>query len=46
MASLSMLCDRVLWLDHGRVCMLGKTEEAIAAYQKQQTKDIAQLKAA
>jgi ABC-type polysaccharide/polyol phosphate transport system ATPase subunit len=30
--SLSLLCDRVLWLDHGKVRQIGATQEVIAAY--------------
>jgi ABC-type polysaccharide/polyol phosphate transport system ATPase subunit len=44
--SLSLLCDRVLWLDHGRIQMLGPTEEVIAAYQQQQSNEIAHRQAA
>jgi ABC-type polysaccharide/polyol phosphate transport system ATPase subunit len=33
--SLSMLCDRVLWLDHGKMRMIGPTKEVIAAYTEQ-----------
>lgn len=32
LTSLAMLCDRVLWLDHGTMRMIGPTEEVIAAY--------------
>jgi ABC-type polysaccharide/polyol phosphate transport system ATPase subunit len=46
LASLSMLCDKVLWLDHGRIHMTGTTKEVIAAYKQQQSADIAQLQAA
>ena len=46
LASLSMLCDKVLWLDHGRIHMTGATEKVIAAYQQQQSTDVAQLQAA
>jgi ABC-2 type transport system ATP-binding protein/lipopolysaccharide transport system ATP-binding protein len=28
------LCDRVLWLDHGKMKMLGKPQEVIAGYEK------------
>ena len=34
--SLGLLCDRLLWLDHGRVHMDGPTQEVIAAYQQSQ----------
>ena len=33
---LSVICDRAMWLDHGRMQMLGPTEEVIAAYKNQQ----------
>lgn len=33
--SLSMLCDRVLWLDHGKMRMIGPTKEVVAAYTEQ-----------
>jgi ABC-type polysaccharide/polyol phosphate transport system ATPase subunit len=45
MSSLSMVCDRVLWLDHGRTRMLGPTNEVVAAY-KQQGKPEAERRAA
>ena len=32
LTSLASLCDRVLWLHHGKMRMLGPTEEVIAAY--------------
>jgi ABC-type polysaccharide/polyol phosphate transport system ATPase subunit len=35
LTSLAMLCDRVLWLDHGKVRMNGPTDEVIAAYTQQ-----------
>jgi ABC-type polysaccharide/polyol phosphate transport system ATPase subunit len=35
LGSLTMLCDRVLWLDHGRARMIGPTREVIAAYKDQ-----------
>ncbi len=43
--SLDLLCDRVLWLDHGRMQMLGPTKEVIAAY-TQQVKNNAKRQAA
>jgi ABC-type polysaccharide/polyol phosphate transport system ATPase subunit len=46
LCSISMLCDRVMWLDHGRIRMLGATEEVIAAYSQKQTDDVAQRRAA
>jgi ABC-type polysaccharide/polyol phosphate transport system ATPase subunit len=46
LASLSMLCDKILWLDHGRIHMHGPTEEIIATYQRQQTENLTQLQAA
>jgi lipopolysaccharide transport system ATP-binding protein len=33
--SLSRLCDRVIWLDHGRVRMQGPVDEVVAAYTQQ-----------
>ena len=33
--SLSRLCDRALWLDHGRIRMEGPVNEVIAAYTQQ-----------
>jgi ABC-type polysaccharide/polyol phosphate transport system ATPase subunit len=35
LASLALLCDRVLWLDHGKMRMIGSTSEVIAAYTQQ-----------
>ena len=35
LTSLAKLCDRVLWLDHGKMQMLGPTEEVLAAYTQQ-----------
>jgi ABC-type polysaccharide/polyol phosphate transport system ATPase subunit len=32
LTSLAKLCDRVVWLDHGRVRMVGPTEQVSAAY--------------
>ncbi|MCE5267986.1 MAG: ABC transporter ATP-binding protein [Planctomycetaceae bacterium] len=32
LASLELMCDRVLWLDHGHVRQLGPAKEVIAAY--------------
>jgi ABC-type polysaccharide/polyol phosphate transport system ATPase subunit len=32
--SLSRLCDRVLWLEHGRVRQLGEPKATIAAYRE------------
>ncbi|MEN6558836.1 MAG: ABC transporter ATP-binding protein [Thermoguttaceae bacterium] len=37
LASLSLLCDRVLWLDHGKLRMFGPTKEVVAAYTEQVT---------
>ena len=31
---ISMLCERALWLDHGRIVQLGPTDEVVAAYQQ------------
>jgi ABC-type polysaccharide/polyol phosphate transport system ATPase subunit len=33
--SLALLCDRVLWLDHGKMRLIGPTHEVIAAYTEQ-----------
>jgi ABC-type polysaccharide/polyol phosphate transport system ATPase subunit len=33
--ALSQICERTLWLDHGRVRMTGRTPEVIAAYTNQ-----------
>jgi ABC-type polysaccharide/polyol phosphate transport system ATPase subunit len=43
--SLELLCDRVMWLDHGKVRLTGTTDEVIAAY-KQQVNESSQLRAA
>jgi ABC-2 type transport system ATP-binding protein len=42
--SLALLCDRVIWLDHGRICLDGSPDEVIAAYK--QPRDPSQLWAA
>jgi ABC-type polysaccharide/polyol phosphate transport system ATPase subunit len=34
MQYIQKLCDRVLWLDHGKMKMLGKPQEVIAGYEK------------
>jgi ABC-type polysaccharide/polyol phosphate transport system ATPase subunit len=34
LTSLGLLCDRLLWLDHGRVLMEGPAGDVIAAYQQ------------
>ena len=34
-ASLELLCDRVMWLDHGNDAVIGPTKEVIAAYTKE-----------
>jgi ABC-type polysaccharide/polyol phosphate transport system ATPase subunit len=39
LTSLPLLCDRVLWLDHGRVRLIGRTDEVIAAYTQAVTRD-------
>jgi len=33
MQEIKNLCDRVIWLDHGRIKMIGKPEEVIRKYQ-------------
>jgi ABC-type polysaccharide/polyol phosphate transport system ATPase subunit len=35
LSSLALLCDRVLWLDHGHARLIGPTDEVIAAYTEQ-----------
>jgi ABC-type polysaccharide/polyol phosphate transport system ATPase subunit len=44
--SLSLLCDRSIWLDHGRIQMHGPTEDVIAAYTQQANGPQEQRKAA
>jgi ABC-type polysaccharide/polyol phosphate transport system ATPase subunit len=39
LTALQLLCDRVMWLDHGRVRLVGSTEEVIAAYTQQVNQD-------
>ena len=34
MASVERLCERALWLDHGRIRMDGPVREVIAAYRQ------------
>lgn len=46
LSSISMLCDRVLWLDHGRIQKYGPADEVISAYEQSQSGDIAQRQAA
>jgi ABC-type polysaccharide/polyol phosphate transport system ATPase subunit len=46
LSSIKMICDRALWLDHGRMRMLGPTEEVIAAYANQQNEEIVRRQAA
>lgn len=46
LASLALLCDRAVWLDHGRVRMTGLTDEVIAAYTQQVTEGAQQRQAA
>ena len=43
---LPSLCDRAMWLDHGKTQLLGPTEEVIAAYMQQVNGDVQQRKAA
>lgn len=38
--TLPMLCDRVLWLDHGHVQMIGPANEVIAAYTKEVNQEV------
>jgi ABC-type polysaccharide/polyol phosphate transport system ATPase subunit len=44
--SLPLLCDKAIWLDHGRMQMIGPTEEVIAAYTQQVSSGAEQRKAA
>jgi ABC-type polysaccharide/polyol phosphate transport system ATPase subunit len=44
--ALAKLCEKVLWLDHGRIRMLGPTEEVISAYARQQSASGVQRQAA
>jgi ABC-type polysaccharide/polyol phosphate transport system ATPase subunit len=44
--SLSLLCERVLWLDHGRMKMLGPTNEVIQAYRGQLSGNVMHRQAA
>ena len=30
------MCDKVIWLDHGKVVMFGDTDEVCSAYRKAQ----------
>jgi ABC-type polysaccharide/polyol phosphate transport system ATPase subunit len=30
--TISSLCDRVIWLEHGRTVMMGSTADVMAAY--------------
>ncbi len=38
MSSLALMCDRVLWLEHGKARALGPAKDVIAAYTKQNKK--------
>jgi ABC-type polysaccharide/polyol phosphate transport system ATPase subunit len=46
LSAIEMICDRVLWLEHGRMQMLGPTEEVIAAYSNQQMAEGVRMQAA
>jgi ABC-type polysaccharide/polyol phosphate transport system ATPase subunit len=46
LSAVEMICDRTLWLDRGRMQMLGPTEEVIAAYKNQQMAEGVRLQAA
>jgi ABC-type polysaccharide/polyol phosphate transport system ATPase subunit len=46
LSAIEMICDRVLWLEHGRMQMLGPTEEVIAAYSNQQLAEGVRMQAA
>jgi lipopolysaccharide transport system ATP-binding protein len=39
MTAMRSLCDRVIWLDHGRVRMSGPTQEVVNAYLKNYSED-------
>ena len=38
MKSIQSLCDRVVWLEHGKVMMVGETEQVCKAYYESQMK--------
>ncbi len=44
--SLPLLCDKAMWLDHGKMQMIGPTEQVIAAYTQQVSSGTEQRKAA
>jgi len=44
--SLPLLCEKTMWLDHGRTQMIGPTKEVIAAYMEQVNADAQQRRAA
>jgi ABC-type polysaccharide/polyol phosphate transport system ATPase subunit len=44
--SLPLLCERTMWLDHGKMQTIGPTEQVIAAYMQQVNGAAQQLKAA
>ena len=44
--ALPLLCDRAMWLDHGKMQMIGPTEQVIAAYTQQVNGGTEQRKAA
>ncbi len=44
--ALPLLCDKVIWLDHGKMQMIGATEQVIAAYMQQVNGGAGQRKAA
>ena len=46
LASLPLLCDKAIWLDHGNIQMIGPTEQVIAAYTQQVSSGADQRKAA
>jgi ABC-type polysaccharide/polyol phosphate transport system ATPase subunit len=46
LASLPMLCDKAMWLDHGKMQMIGPTAQVIAAYTQQVSNNKEQRKAA
>ena len=44
--SLPLLCDKAMWLDHGKMQLIGPTEEVIAAYTQQVSGGAEERKAA
>ncbi len=40
LTTISQLCDRVIWLDHGRVRQIGRADEVTAAYVQNQVQAV------